>query len=100
LKSILGGIYGAAILDKFGMRKLPHTPAEDLLEIVMSRYERFGTLPTSNCPVEDWGKLLVNVDAMRPLFRPRRQVLFRATTCVPSLERLLDHHASWSASAT
>ena len=36
------------ILDDFGMRKLPHTAAEDLLEIVMRRYERFSTLLTSN----------------------------------------------------
>src|SRR5215475_4706197 len=28
------------IIDDFGMRKLPHTAAEDLLEIVMRRYER------------------------------------------------------------
>jgi len=46
------------VLDDFGMRKLPHTAAEDLLEIVMRRYERFSTLLTSNRPVEDWGKLL------------------------------------------
>jgi hypothetical protein len=32
------------ILDDFGMRKLPHTAAEDLLEIVMRRYERFSTV--------------------------------------------------------
>ncbi len=44
------------VLDDFGMRKLPHTAAEDLLEIVMRRYERFSTLLTSNRPVEDWGK--------------------------------------------
>jgi len=49
------------ILDDFGMRKLPHTAAEDLLEIVMRRYERFSTLLTSNRPVEDWGKLLGDV---------------------------------------
>jgi DNA replication protein DnaC len=36
------------IIDDFGMRKLPHTAAEDLLEIVMRRYERFSTLLTSN----------------------------------------------------
>ena len=42
------------VLDDFGMRKLPHTAAEDLLEIVMRRYERFSTLLTSNRPVEDW----------------------------------------------
>ena len=36
------------IVDDFGMRKLPHTAAEDLLEIIMRRYERFSTLLTSN----------------------------------------------------
>jgi DNA replication protein DnaC len=36
------------IIDDFGMRKLPHTAAEDLLEIIMRRYERFSTLLTSN----------------------------------------------------
>ena len=46
------------IIDDFGMRKLPVTAAEDLLEIVMRRYERASTLLTSNRPVEDWGKLL------------------------------------------
>jgi DNA replication protein DnaC len=52
------------VLDDFGMRKLPHTAAEDLLEIVMRRYERFSTLLTSNRPVEDWGKLLGDVAAV------------------------------------
>jgi DNA replication protein DnaC len=52
------------IIDDFGMRKLPHTAAEDLLEIVMRRYERFSTLLTSNRPVEDWGKLLGDVAAV------------------------------------
>jgi DNA replication protein DnaC len=52
------------ILDDFGMRKLPHTAAEDLLEIVMRRYERFSTLLTSNRPVDDWGKLLGDVAAV------------------------------------
>ena len=46
------------ILDDLGMRKLPLTAAEDLLEIIMRRYERASTLVTSNRPVEDWGKLL------------------------------------------
>jgi hypothetical protein len=44
--------------------KLPHTAAEDLLEIIMRRYERFSTLLTSNRPVEDWGKLLGDVAAV------------------------------------
>jgi DNA replication protein DnaC len=48
----------------FGMRKLPLTAAEDLLEIVMRRYERASTLLTSNRPVDDWGKLLGDVAAV------------------------------------
>lgn len=46
------------IVDDLGMRKLPATAAEDLLELVMRRYERTSTIITSNRPVEDWGKLL------------------------------------------
>ena len=46
------------IIDDLGMRKLPMTAAEDMLEIVMRRYERASTLLTSNRPVDDWGKLL------------------------------------------
>ena len=46
------------IIDDLGMRKLPMTAAEDLLEIVMRRYERASSLLTSNRPVDDWGKLL------------------------------------------
>ena len=52
------------IIDDFGMRKLPLTAAEDLLEIIMRRYERTSTLLTSNRPVEDWGKLLGDVAAV------------------------------------
>lgn len=46
------------IVDDLGMRKLPQTAAEDLLELVMRRYERASTILTSNRPVDDWGKLL------------------------------------------
>jgi DNA replication protein DnaC len=63
------------IIDDLGMRKLPSTAAEDLLEIIMRRYERFSTLLTSNRPVEDWGKLLGD-----------------AATVTAMLDRLL-HHA-------
>jgi DNA replication protein DnaC len=52
------------IIDDFGMRKLPLTAAEDLLEIVMRRYERASTLLTSNRPVEDWGKVLGDTAAV------------------------------------
>ena len=43
------------------------TAAEDLLEIVMRRYERASTLQTSNRPVEDWGKRLGDVAAVRAM---------------------------------
>lgn len=52
------------IIDDLGMRKLPATAAEDLLEIVMRRYERASTMLTSNRPVEDWGKLLGDTAAV------------------------------------
>jgi len=52
------------IIDDFGMRKLPLSAAEDLLEIIMRRYERASTLLTSNRPVDDWGKLLGDVAAV------------------------------------
>lgn len=46
------------IIDDLGMRKLPRTAAEDLLEVIMRRYERSSTILTSNRPVDDWGKML------------------------------------------
>ena len=44
------------------MRKLPHTAAEDLLELIMRRYEL-----TSNRPVDEWGKLLGDTAAVTAL---------------------------------
>jgi DNA replication protein DnaC len=52
------------IIDDLGMRKLPTTAAEDLLEIIMRRYERTSTIVTSNRPIEDWGKLLGDTAAV------------------------------------
>jgi DNA replication protein DnaC len=46
------------IIDDIGMRKLPATAAEDLLELIMRRHERASTMLTSNRPVDDWGKML------------------------------------------
>jgi DNA replication protein DnaC len=65
-KQYMESISGVALLiiDDFGMRKLPQTAAEDLLEIVMRRYERASTVLTSNRPVDDWGKLLADVAAV------------------------------------
>jgi len=55
------------VIDDLGMRKLPATAAEDLLELVMRRYERASTLLTSNRPVDDWGKLLGDTAAVTAL---------------------------------
>src|SRR3981189_3082926 len=49
------------------MRKLAHPAAEDLLELIMRRYERASTLLTSNRPVDDWGKLLGDTAAVTAL---------------------------------
>ncbi len=55
------------IVDDLGMRKLPQTAAEDLLELIMRRYERASTVLTSNRPVDDWGKLLGDTAAVTAL---------------------------------
>ena len=55
------------IIDDIGMRKLPHTAAEDLLELIMRRYERASTILTSNRPVDEWGKLLGDTAAVTAL---------------------------------
>jgi DNA replication protein DnaC len=55
------------IIDDLGMRKLPPTAGEDLLEVIMRRYERASTLLTSNRPVEDWGTLLGDSAAVSAL---------------------------------
>jgi hypothetical protein len=49
------------IIDDFGMRKLPLTAAEDLLEIVMRRYERASTLRSSCC--WNWSRESAEVEA-------------------------------------
>jgi DNA replication protein DnaC len=55
------------IIDDLGMRKLPATAGEDLLEVIMRRHERKSTLLTSNRPVEDWGKMLGDTAAVAAL---------------------------------
>ncbi len=55
------------LIDDLGMKRLPHTAAEDLLELVMRRYERASTILTSNRPVDDWGKLLGDTAAVTAL---------------------------------
>src|SRR5262249_48348434 len=45
-------------IDDLGMRRLSITAAEEILDIIMRRYERASTRITPNRPVDDWGKLL------------------------------------------
>ncbi|MFY9738803.1 MAG: IS21-like element helper ATPase IstB [Candidatus Cybelea sp.] len=52
------------IIDDVGMRKLPAAAAEDLLELVMRRYERASTIITSNRPIDDWPKLFGDTPAV------------------------------------
>jgi DNA replication protein DnaC len=59
------------IIDDLGMRKLAHTAAEDLLELIMRRYERASTLLPANRPVDDWGKLLGDTAGVKGRIRPR-----------------------------
>src|SRR5207253_4883186 len=52
------GHSGIAHEERLSHGQTPVSAAEELLEIVMRRYERTSTLLTSNRPVDDWGKLL------------------------------------------
>ncbi len=49
------------IIDDMGLKQLPKHAGEYLLEVVMRRYENRATIMTSNRPLEDWGKLLLDV---------------------------------------
>ena len=46
------------------MRKLPANAAEDLLEIVIRRYERTSTILASNRPLDEWPKLFGDTPAV------------------------------------
>jgi DNA replication protein DnaC len=52
------------VLDDLGMRRLPASAAEDLLEIIMRRYERTSTIITSNRPLDDWPKMFGDTPAV------------------------------------
>ena len=52
------------VIDELGLRKLPHTAAKALLEVVMRRFERSSTLLTANRPLDDWGKVLGDATAV------------------------------------
>ena len=46
------------VLEDLGMKHLPPTAAEDLLEVVVRRYEKGAIIMTTNRPLEDWGQVL------------------------------------------
>ena len=52
------------IIEDLGMRQLPSTAAEDLLEVFTRRYEHSATVLTSNRPIEDWGQILGDTAAV------------------------------------
>jgi DNA replication protein DnaC len=58
------------IIDDLGMPKLPFAAVEELLEIILRRYERASTLIMSNRPIEHWGKLLGDAAVSAMLDRP------------------------------
>ena len=87
------------VIDDLGMRKLPATAAEDLLELIQRRYERVSTLLTSNRPVEDWGKLLGDVAAVGALLD---RLLHHAHVlrCGPRSWRMKEHASRHPAEVT
>ncbi|MDP4114104.1 MAG: IS21-like element helper ATPase IstB [Bacillota bacterium] len=50
--------YQLLIIDEFGMKKMPPSAADDLLEIIHRRYETASTIIATNRPINDWGMLL------------------------------------------
>jgi DNA replication protein DnaC len=46
------------VIEDLGMRRLPPTAAEDLLEVFTRRYETGAILLSSNRPIEDWAQVL------------------------------------------
>ncbi len=87
------------MIDDLGMRKLPPTTAEDLLDLIICRYERASTIPTSNRPVEDWGKLLGDTAAVITLldrFLHHAHVI----TCGPQSWRTKLHQTPYTPGGT
>lgn len=46
------------IIDDLGMKKLNQERSDELLEIIMKRYEKASTIMVSNRPLDDWPKIL------------------------------------------
>jgi DNA replication protein DnaC len=55
------------VIDDLFLRKLPSNAADELADVLMSRYEKKSTLITSNRPVDDWPRLLGDAVVVTPL---------------------------------
>jgi DNA replication protein DnaC len=53
-----------------GMRRLPPTAAEDLLEVFTRRYEQDGIILTTNRALEDWGQVLGHTAVAGAILEP------------------------------
>jgi DNA replication protein DnaC len=66
------------VLEDLGMKHLPPTAAEDLLEVFVRRYEKGAVILTTNRPVEDWGQVLGDTAAAGAIldrFLPHAEVI-------------------------
>jgi DNA replication protein DnaC len=55
------------IIDDLFLSRLPAHAADELADVLMSRYEKRSTVVTSNRPIEDWATLLGDVVVVTPL---------------------------------
>jgi DNA replication protein DnaC len=55
------------VIDDLFLRRLPPNAGDELVDVLMSRYEKASTLITSNRPLDDWAKLLGDVVVVAPL---------------------------------
>jgi len=55
------------VVDDLFLRRMPTAAGDELLDVLMSRYEKRSTIITSNRPFDDWAKLLGDVVVVAPL---------------------------------
>jgi DNA replication protein DnaC len=55
------------VIDDLFLRRMPTAAGDELLDVLMSRYEKRSTMITSNRPFDDWAKLLGDVVVVAPL---------------------------------
>ena len=55
------------VIDDLFLRKLPVNAGDEIADVLMSRYEKYSTIITSNRGIDDWPKLLGDVVLVTPL---------------------------------